>query len=131
MLIIKTKDDIEKLKRQVINHIQDYTSYYAGNDIEYDDNSDYYPVHDVSDNIELFFDMLYDKIKMDESYPNIDIVNYRNDIIKDLNNTKDRYNAYQIMNTKGLSDLEYVPIDTVYEIIDKRFDEYIKNKEKV
>jgi hypothetical protein len=58
------------------------------------------------------------------------IINFKNNIIKELNETPDRYNAYQIMNSKGLSELEYFPVDMVYEIIDNIFDE-LKNKEKV
>ncbi len=67
----------------------------------------------------------------EKSFPDTDIVNFRNKIINDLNHTPDRYNISQISKYKGLHELEYFPIDTVYEIIDEAFIEYIKNKEKV
>lgn len=59
-----------------------------------------------------------------------DLVEFKNKIISEFNNTVDRYNSYKITNSRGLLRLEYFPVDTVYEIIDKAFDEYIKNKEK-
>ncbi len=65
-----------------------------------------------------------------EEYNKYDLVELKNRIILEFNNTVDRYNSYKITNSKGLLRLEYFPVDTVYEIIDEVFDEYIKNKEK-
>ena len=62
-------------------------------------------------------DDLYRIKNEQESFPDTSLVDFRNDLVKRLNNTPDRYSR------------EYFDVDTVYEIIDELFIKYVKNKE--
>ena len=79
-------------------------------------------------------DDLYRIKNEQESFPDPPLVDFRNDLVRRLNNTPDRYSLRDIANllvynSKKILNREYFDVDTVYEIIDELFIKYVKNKE--
>ena len=80
-------------------------------------------------------DDLYRIKNEQESFPDTPLVDFRNDLVRRLNNTPDRYSLRDIANllvynSKKILNREYFDVDTVYEIIDELFIKYVKNKEE-